>query len=92
MAVRGRPPIPGGAMTPAQRKRIQRERDRTVLLTPGASFDELTTAALVENLSSLIADERPGLLGDVLKELGRRGGVNVTARPAALAPGKRIKK
>jgi hypothetical protein len=55
-------------------------------------FDELTTAALVENLASLIADERPGILGDVLKELGRRGGVTVTARPAALAPGKRVKK
>ena len=55
-------------------------------------MDELTTSALLESLASLIAEQRAGTLGAVLVELGRRGGVTVTARPAAMAAGERVKK
>ena len=54
-------------------------------------MDELTTSALVEQIAMLIRDERPGTLGAVLVELGRRGGVTVTARPASFARGRRVK-
>ena len=88
---RSGPPAPGGALTPAQRKRAQRERDRAALWAPGVSLDTLTTAALLEALPGLLAGERPGTLGAVLIELGRRGGVSVTSRPAPLGAGGRVR-
>jgi len=78
-------------MTPADRKRAQRERDLAALWAPGVSFDELTLGALVEQIAGLIRDERPGTLAQVLVEIGRRGGVSVRASPRAGAPGKRVK-
>ena len=91
MATRGRPPSASGALTAAERKAAQRERDRAALWVPGAPLDELTLSALVESLPRLIADEAPGTLGAVLVEIGRRGGVSVTVKPYALAPSKRVK-
>ena len=88
---RSGPPAPGGALTPAQRKRAQRERDRAALWALGVSLDTLTTAALLEALPGLLAGERPGALGAVLIELGRRGGVSVTSRPAPFGVGTRAK-
>ena len=47
-----------------------------------------------ESVVKLLKDD-PGFaavyLGAALRELGRRGGVTVTARPAALAAGARMK-
>lgn len=83
---RSGPPAPGGALTPAQR-----ERDRAALWALGVSLDTLTTAALLEALPGLLAGERPGTLGAVLIELGRRGGVSVTSRPAPFGVGTRAK-
>jgi len=88
---RGRPPKPEGAATAAERKRAQRARDTAALWAAGGSIDELTTSALIEHIAKLIHDERPGTLGAVLTELGRRGGVAVTARPYGAPPGKRVK-
>lgn len=92
MTTRGRPPSAAGALTPAQRKSAQRARDHAALWAVGAAMDELTTSALLESLASLIAEQRAGTLGAVLVELGRRGGVTVTARPAAMVAGGRVKK
>ena len=78
MKPRGRPPKPEGALTPAERKAAQRERDRAALSARGGVMDELTTSALVESLPRLIAGKRAGRLIAVLVELGRRGGVTVT--------------
>lgn len=89
---RGRPPKPEGALTPAQWKAAQRERDRVALWVGGVAVDGLTTTALVEGLPRLIAGDQPGVLGAVLAELGRRGGVTVTARVAARVPGMRVGK
>lgn len=61
------------AMTPTERKRAQRERERAALWTPGVALETLTTAALLEALPGLLAGERPGTLAAVLAELGRRG-------------------
>lgn len=88
---RGRPPSPGGALTAAQRKRAQRERDRATLWTPGASLDTLPTTALLEALPGLLSAEWPGTLGAVLIELGRRGGLSVTSRPSPLGAGGRVR-
>ena len=91
MATRGRPPAPDGAQTPAQRKAAQRERDRAALWAPGVSIDTLPTTALVESLLRLIAEDRPGTLGAVLAEIGRRGGVTVTIKNRALGTGRRVR-
>ena len=69
-------------MTPTERKRAQRERDRAALWAPGASLD---------TLPGLLAGERPGTLSAVLAELGRRGGLTVTTRHAALGAGGRVR-
>ena len=82
---RGRPPKPEGALTPAQWKAAQRERDRVALWVDQVAVDGLTTTALVEGLPSLIAGGQTELLGAVLAELGRRGGVTVTVLTAARA-------
>lgn len=79
---RGRPPKPEGASTPAQWKAAQRERDRVALWVDGVAVEGLTTTALVEGLPSLIARDQPTVLGAVLVELGRRGGVSVVVRMA----------
>ena len=78
-------------MTAGQRKRAQRERDRATLWAPGASLDTLPTTALLEALPGLLGTDRPGTLGAVLIELGRRGGLSVTSRPAPLGIGARVK-
>ena len=90
-SIRGRPPKPEEPATPAQRKRAQRARDRLALWAADVSMDELTTSALIEQIPALIRDERPGTLGAVLVELGRRGGVFVKARPSAFGAGNRVK-
>jgi hypothetical protein len=79
------------ALTPAERKRAQRKRDRAALFTPGASIDTMPTSGLLEALPSLLDGEWPGILGAVLRELGRRGGVTVTARSAPLGRGARVR-
>jgi hypothetical protein len=84
-------PADDGPKSAAQRKREQRQRDWRHLTTSGVSIDEASTSALVESINRLIADAMPGILGAVLTELGRRGGVAVTTRPYALKPGKRVK-
>ena len=89
--IQARPHKPAAAATSAQRKRAQRARDRLALWAVGASMDELTTSALVEQIPALIRDDRPGMLGAVLVELGRRGGVLVSARPSASGGGRRVK-
>ena len=86
MIRRGRPPKPEGAVTPAQRKAEQRERDREALLADGVAVDGLTMTALVEGLPSLVAGNQPGMLGAVLVELGRRGGVTVTVKVPTNTP------
>lgn len=91
MATQGRPISESGAQTVAQRKAAQRARDRAGLWAVGGLLDGLTTTALVECLPSLIAERSVGTLGAVLKEIGRRGGLTVTARPAPFGPGDRIK-
>ena len=79
------------ALTPAQRKRAQRVRDRATLWTPGASLDTLPTTALMEALPGLLGADRPGTLGAMLIELGRRGGLSVTSRPAPLGAGGQVR-
>ncbi|MDE2396269.1 MAG: hypothetical protein KGM91_12600 [Burkholderiales bacterium] len=78
-------------MTPAERKRAQRQRDRATLFAPGASLDTMPTSGLLDALPGLLGGDRPGTLGEVLRELGRRGGVTVTARPAPLGAGARVR-
>ena len=90
-STRGRPPKPEGPATPAQRKRAQRDRDRLALWAAGVSMDELTTSALIEQIPALIRNEHPGMLGAVLVELGRRGGVSVGSRPSASRAAHRVK-
>ncbi len=77
--IRGRPPKLEEPATPAQRKRAQRARDRLALWAPGASMDELTTSALIEQIQALIRDERPGTLGVVLVDgsIKRSGSLGV---------------
>jgi len=87
---RGRPPKPEGAATPAERKRAQRERDKVALWSAGVSFDSLTTGALIDHLAYLVANQQTGTLGPVLVELGRRGGMTVTAR-ATGTKGQRVR-
>ena len=84
---RGRPPKPEGALTDAERKAAQRERNRVAIHIHGAAAEALTTTALVEGLPGLIAGDLPGLLGVVLVELGRRGGLAVIAKKALPATG-----
>lgn len=79
----GRPPInPQGAMTPAERKAAQRERDRARVQAPRPAVDQMPTSGLTEALPGLIASRRRGALAAVLVEMGRRGGVTVTINPA----------
>lgn len=89
--IRRRPPKLEEPATPAQRKRAQRARDRVALWAADVSMDELTTSSLIEQIPALIRNDRPGTLGAVLVELGRRGGVFVKARPSAFGSGKRVK-
>lgn len=77
---RGRPPAATSPKPAAERKRDQRQRDQRLVLTSGASLDEATLTALVESIPRLLADDYPASLGEVLKELGRRGGLTVTWR------------
>ncbi len=87
---RGRPPSDAGALTPAQRKQAQRTRDRATLWAPGSSLDTLPLSGLLEALPGLLTGEKPGTLGAVLKEIGRRGGVTVTVRESPMGPERRV--
>ena len=79
----GRRPInPQGAMTPAERKAAQRERDRARVQASRPAVDQMPTGGLAEALPRLIASRRRGALAAVLVELGRRGGVAITIQPA----------
>jgi hypothetical protein len=85
----GRPPInPRGAMTPAERKAAQRERDRARVQASRPAVDQMPTSGLIEALAGLIASKRRVALAAVLVELGLRGGVTVTIQPAASGRGK----
>jgi len=79
MTKRGRPPKPEGALTPAERKAAQRERDRAALLKGrNVAMEDVTTGALIEGLPALMTGRRRARLAAVLMEIGRRGGVTVT--------------
>lgn len=73
----GRPPKPGGALTAAQRKAAQRERDRTALRCEVAALHQIPTSGLVEGLPGLIAAGDHDALAAALVELGKRGGLKV---------------
>ncbi len=68
--------------TAAQRKRDQRRRDRAALYLDDGPLDAIRTTVLVEALPVLIG-AAPHALASVLTELGRRGGVTVTAQVAS---------
>ena len=68
--------------TPVQRKRDQRQRDRAALFGADVPLEAVKTSALAEALPTLLAADAPLTLARVLCELGRRGGVTVTASPA----------
>ena len=53
-------------------------------------LDEMPTSGLLEALPSLLTADLPATLGGVLRVLGQRGVVTVTARPAALAADARV--
>ena len=80
MTTRGRPPLEGGAQTPAQRKAAQRARDRAAVESKAQLIEGLTTTALAEAVSKLISERRAARLGVVLVELGRRGGVELVVQ------------
>lgn len=67
----------------AERKREQRRRDRAALLDTEVALAEslrsMTAGGLVELLQRVAG--RPELLALVLVELGRRGGLQITATP-----------
>ena len=81
----GRPPKPDGALTAAERKAAQRERDRAALRSAGAALLGMPTSGLVEGLAGLIASEDQDALAGALVELGKRGGLKV----AITMPGRR---
>ncbi len=70
---RGRPPKPEGALTPAERKRAQRDRDRATLYGT-AVIDTMTLDGLLAGVQHALAEGQVATLATVLKELGRRGG------------------
>ena len=76
-------------LSPAQRKRAQRRRDRAALLDGDVPIDAVKTWALVEALPALLGAATPLTLAQVLCELGRRGGVTVTAATTPPARGRR---
>lgn len=65
-------------LTPAERKRAQRKRYWAALMA-GEPLAGLTLAALLKALPALVAGKHQSTLALVLVELGRRGGVTVTA-------------
>lgn len=83
----GRPLKPDGALTAAQRKSAQRERDRAALRSAGAALHEIPTSGLIEGLAGLISAGEHGALAAALVELGRRGGLKVAiTKPVRLRP------
>lgn len=87
---RGRPRKPGGALTPAERKQAQRLRDHNTIYG-SMVIDTVTTDGLPTAVRHALAEGRTATLTAVLKELGRRGGLVVTARPSAVGPSERVK-
>ncbi len=75
-------------LSPAQRKRAQRRRDRAALLGGDVPIGAVKTSALIESLPLLLGIDAPLILAQVLCELGRRGGVTVTAATTAPARGR----
>lgn len=80
---RGRPPT-GTAKTPAQRKQIQRERDRTRLAGAEAEQDALpvTVTGMVEAIGRAAAAGNADLIEHLARELAKR--VRVKSKPADL--------
>lgn len=72
----------------AERKRAQRRRDRdsaaAALRGDAGAFADARTAALLSLVPELIESGRRLTLAELLIELGRRGGVTVTATPIAM--------
>lgn len=67
---RGRPTKGERAMTPAERKRAQRDKDRK------CRGREMSLEALMAHLRTLVVTGRPGLMDDVVAELRRRATLN----------------
>jgi hypothetical protein len=66
------------SQSPAERKRAQRQR-AVDAVESGEKLDDVSTMGLIDRLSALIAGQHERL-GDVLLELGRRGGVALRRR------------
>ena len=59
---RGRPPAGDRAMTPAERKAAQRERERRLFVTYApAELEQIGTSMLLEELGRLVPAGRPAL-------------------------------
>lgn len=58
----------------------------------GVAVESPTTTALDEDLPNLVGGDGPRMLAYMLSELGRRGGVAVSAEPVAKVPSARSKK
>lgn len=78
---RGRPPKAEGALTTAQRKAAQRQRDHEAIWGDDG-LAEASTAGLQAAVGHCVTGAYCDRLGLVLIELGRRGGLRVTTRPA----------
>ena len=84
---RGRP-VTGSAMTPAERKRAQRQRVRDDLraVSQGeAKYSELTLTSLFQLLEEAVRFGNPDMVGTIAKELKSRAksnSVTVTKKEA----------
>ena len=68
---RGRPAT-GKALTPAERKRVQRERDRGLFATTTGGIEALTTSGLIERLHHHVGSGHDALVKEITAELLRR--------------------
>ena len=70
---RGRPPAGDRAMTTAERKAAQRERERKAFVTYArAELEAISTDALLDELGRLVTAGRPALAGAVWEVLEAR--------------------
>lgn len=70
---RGRPLAGDKALTPAERKAAQRERERRAFVTyQRGELEQVGTAALAAELGRLVADGRPALASAVWEVLQAR--------------------
>ena len=81
---RGRPPKAERAQTAAQRKAAQRQRDHMAIWSD-EGLAEASTAGLQAAVGHCITGAYITRLALVLAELGRRGGLRVTTRPALMS-------